>query len=332
MKSGSVAIVGRTNVGKSTLLNALLGEPLAIISPLPQTTRETLLGVLHTEAAQIAFIDTPGLHRPRSELGRRMNATALDALRGCDAIVFMTSVSSLVNKPKQPSSVWTPEAPNLLDEDDQRLLAALPKEIPAVLLLNKIDLLKNKRMLLPIMQAFAALHPFAAMVPISAKNHDGLQNAIEALAQKLPEQTAPYDKDTLTDRPTAFFVREYVREQILLQMRSEVPHAVAVTVDRFLERPKITEISATIHVEKDGQKAIVVGRGGSAIKQIGIEARKRLEQLLGVKIHLELFVRVTSRWKNMPRQLSELGYDHSAGRALSHLLPGAPKKRTKAKS
>jgi len=321
MKSGNVAIVGRTNVGKSTLLNALLGEPLAITSALPQTTRDVLLGVLNIDNAQIAFVDTPGLHRPRSELGRRMNATALGALRHCDLVVFMTSLSS--KKPTNDVARVAGESDDI-DPDDKRLVEALPKDVPCVLLLNKVDLLRNKRRLLPIMGTFQALHPFTQIVPISALTHEGLSDAIKVIVDHLPEKVAAYASDTLTDRPSAFFVREYVREQVMRNTQREVPHAVAVTVDRFVERPNLVEIAATIHVEKDGQKGILVGHGGSMIKQIGTEARQRLQQLLGSKVHLELFVRVTERWKDAPRMLAELGYEADTARSLSHLLPGKP--------
>jgi GTP-binding protein Era len=320
MKSGNVAIVGRTNVGKSTLLNALLDEPLAITSRLPQTTRDALLGVLTTPEAQIAFVDTPGLHRPRSELGRRMNATALEALRHCDVVLFMTAPDPH-RRPTSDAARVAGESSEI-EPDDKRLIAALPAGVPAVLLLNKIDLMRNKRLLLPLIAEFQSLHPFKYIVPISALRHDGLAEVIRAIGSELPERAAAYSNDTLTDRPTAFFVREYVREQVMHHTAREVPHAVAVTVDRYLERPGITEISATIHVEKEGQKGIIVGQGGSMIKTIGTQARLRLQELLGGKVHLELFVRITSRWKDAPRMLAELGYEADSPRSLKQLLPG----------
>jgi GTP-binding protein Era len=309
------------------LLNALLGEPLAITSPLPQTTRDTLLGVLTTPDAQIAFVDTPGLHRPRSELGRRMNATALEALRHCDVVLFMTA-PNLQQQPSEVARVGNEHS--LIDPDDKRLVAALPAEVPAVLLVNKVDLLRNKRRLLPLLTEFQNLHPFEHIVPISARERDGLENVVQVICNELPERTAAYPADTLTDRPTSFFVREYVREQVMRVTAREVPHAVAVTVDRYLERPGIAEIAATIHVEKDGQKGIIVGQGGSMIKKIGTEARLRLVDLLGTKVHLELFVRVTTRWKDAPRMLAELGYEADSPRSLRQLLPGSEPKSHKA--
>jgi GTP-binding protein Era len=214
-----------------------------------------------------------------------------------------------------------------LDPDDERLLSALPKEVPCILLLNKVDLLRDKRKLLPVMEAFHERHDFAAVIPISALSEDGLDLVLSAITERLPEGPGVHSADTLTDRPARFFVREYVREQVMRHTKSEVPHAVAITVERFVERPGITEISATIHVEKDGQKAIVVGRGGSMIKQIGIAARERLQELLGTRVHLELFVRVTPQWKDTPRQLAEIGYDTPGGRSLTHLLPGTDERR-----
>lgn len=302
MKFGTVAIIGRSNVGKSTLLNAVLGEPLAAVSPRPQTTRDALLGVVNRPGCQIAFLDTPGIHRPRTELGRRMNAAAREAARGADVVVFMTDVSSLVSTRR-----GAPESP-LLDED-RMLLDAVPADTPLLVVINKIDLLKDKGRLLPMMAALGELRPNATCIPVSALTDDGVARVIGEIEALLPEGPPGYDAATLTDRSTVFFVKEYIREQALLSTRSEVPHAVAVSVEKFLEGKRAVVIKATIHVEKVGQRAILVGRGGSKIKEIGTLARQRIEALLGRKVHLELFVRVTPRWKDVPRQLAELGYD-----------------------
>jgi GTPase Era involved in 16S rRNA processing len=235
------------------------------------------------------------------------------------------------NLQQQPSEEARVAAEHsLIDPDDKRLVAALPAQVPVVLLVNKVDLLRNKRRLLPLMIEFQNLHPFKHIVPISALKHDGLANVVQVIADELPERAAEYPSDTLTDRPTSFFVREYVREQVMRLTAREVPHAVAVTVDRYLERPGIVEIAATIHVEKDGQKGIIVGQGGSVIKKIGTQARLRLVDLLGSKVHLELFVRVTSRWKDAPRMLAELGYEADSPRSLRQLLPGAEPQSQKA--
>lgn len=313
MRFGTAAIVGRTNVGKSTFLNAALGEPLAIVSSRPQTTRDALLGIVSRPDAQIAFVDTPGFHRPRTELGKRMNAAAREAARGADVVVVMVDVSSLVDSRDKAE-----KAPLL--EEDAEFIRAIPHEQACMVVVNKVDLLRDKARLLPMLAAISELRPISACVPISSLQEDGVELVLTELAALLPEGPPGYDESTITDKPTRFFVREYVREQVLVATAGEVPHAVAVSVEEFSETAKVTVIKATIHVEKVGQRAIVVGKGGSKIKEIGIGARKRLEQLLERKVHLELFVRVTERWKSMPRQLTELGYDAPEGGTLA---PGA---------
>jgi GTP-binding protein Era len=302
MRFGTVALVGRTNVGKSTFLNAALGEPLAIVSPRPQTTRDALLGVVHRPNAQIAFVDTPGLHRPRTELGRRMNATARGTARSTDVVVFMTDVSSLTVSREQA------EKEPLLPEDVE-LVRDMANDAIVVAVVNKVDLLRDKSRLLPMLAALNEARSFAALVPVSARASDGVERVLDEVEKLLPEGNAGYDETTLTDRPTSFFVREYVREQVMLATEGEVPHAAAVSVEEVSETSKVVVIKATIHVEKDGQRAILVGKGGAQIKEIGTGARKRLEELLGRKVHLELFVRVTPQWKSMPRKLAELGYE-----------------------
>ena len=282
-------------------MNAVLDEELAIVSPLPQTTRDTLLGVVTREDAQIAFIDTPGLHRPKSELGRRMNQAALEAARGTDAIVLMSAI---------PSGPHERGAADVVSRDDRAIIERLPKAdtTPALLVINKVDVLRDKTRLLPLIDAFRALHAFRAVIPTSFRRHDGVERVLEELVAVLPEGKPGYPADTLTDRPTRYFAREFVREQVLRAVSGEVPHAVAVSLDRYEEGRPLTRIAATIHVEKVGQRKILVGNAGSMIKTIGTEARARIERLLGARVHLELFVRVTPRWKNAPRMLAELGY------------------------
>lgn len=313
MRFGTVTLVGRTNVGKSTFLNCALGEPLAIVSPLPQTTRDALLGVAQHGDAQIAFLDTPGVHRPRTELGRRMNTAAYDSARAADVLVFVTDVWTTL--PKAPVT-GAPAATNPLhspwirpgDRDVIEQLRELGNK-PCVIAINKVDLQKNKGALLPMLEAYSAAFDFAALVPTSFRRTDGVQIVLDEVAKLLPEGPPGYDSDTLTNRPVLFFVREYVREAVLNQLSSEVPHAVAVSIDQADERPNLLRIAATIHVEKVGQRKIVVGKAGERIKSIGTAARERIEELVQKKVHLELFVRITSEWKNMPRQLAELGYD-----------------------
>jgi len=313
MRFGTVALVGRTNVGKSTFLNCALGEPLAITSPLPQTTRDALLGVAAHGDAQIAFLDTPGFHKPRTELGRRMNGAAFDSARAADVLVFVTDAWSHAPKALPPGSPLStrPLENRWLRPGDREVLESLAElsKTPVILVINKVDLSKDKSLLLPMLEAYAAAANFAALVPTSFRRQDGVTATLDEIRNQLSEGPPGYDADTLTNRPVLFFVREYVREAVLNQLTSEVPHAVAVSIDQADERPELLRLSATIHVEKVGQRKIVVGKAGERIKAIGIAARERIEQLVQKKVHLELFVRITSEWKNMPRQLAELGYD-----------------------
>jgi GTP-binding protein Era len=303
MRFATVAIVGRANVGKSTFLNAALREPLAIVSPRPQTTRDALLGVVHRADAQLAFLDTPGLHTPRSELGRRMNAAALDAARLADVLLFMTDID-----PKHGArKAFT------LDAEDREILSRLPERTPAVAAVNKVDLCRDKSRVLPLLTELEQARPFSAIVPVSLRDPEDARLLLDALVEVAPEGEPGHPDDALTDRPTSFFAREYVRESVLHATRAEVPHAVAVSVDEFVETPRLLRIAATLHVEKPGQRKILVGAGGATIRDVGIRARKRIEELVGIKVHLELFVRVTPRWRDAPRMLAELG--HTPGEA-----------------
>ncbi len=309
MRFGNVALVGRTNVGKSTFLNAALGEPLAITSPLPQTTRDALLGVVHLTDAQIAFIDTPGLHRPRHELGRRMNAAALDAARAADVVILMTDTHEVSkSEAALPAAARKSGGPGI-PPADREALDLIPAGLPTILVINKVDKLKNKQLLLPTITAFAELHDFAAVIPTCMRQTRDVERVLRTVAEQLPEGPAGYDSDTLTNRPQHFFAREYIREQVMLQTGREVPHAVAVSIEEMSDRGETVVIKATVHVEKPGQRKIIVGAAGHQIRDIGQAARQRIEELLQKRVFLELFVRVTPRWKNMPRQLAELGYE-----------------------
>lgn len=317
MRYGTIAIIGRTNVGKSTFLNHVLGMPLAIVSPQPQTTRDSLLGVVNSGDAQIAFVDTPGLHRPKNELGRRMNQEAAESLRGADAALFVTDVFQIGAEEKAAKKAvrisGDAPKPSPADRTDAELLELLPAELPTLLIVNKIDRLKEKHRLLPYLQSMNEKHPFVASIPISALSGDGTDRVLAEAVKLLPEADKSFPDDEVTDRPVSFFAREYIREQVLVSCEREVPHAVAVTLDSIQERSTGLHIDATIHVEKVGQRAILVGRGGEKIKEIGTLARQRLSQLTEQPVHLKLFVRVTERWRNMPRQLAELGYTPSDG-------------------
>ncbi|WP_437323934.1 GTPase Era [Sorangium sp. So ce381] len=309
-RSGRVALVGRPNVGKSTLLNAALGHPLAIVSPTPQTTRDAILGVVHHGPAEIALLDTPGLHRPRTELGRVMNQAAREAARGADVIVFVTEAPDPARLPRRvkEDEDGPPLAPH---PGDLTLLADLGSEAPVVFVLNKVDRMRDKALLLPLLDAFAKLRDFAAIIPISALREDGVQRVLDEVAKLCPERDWGFAPDELTDRPTRFFAAEYVREQILRATKAEVPHASAVQIERYVEPTGegALHIDATIHVERPGQKKILIGAGAEQLKRIGTEARLRIEELVGRQVNLKLWVRVTPEWRESRERLDELGYN-----------------------
>jgi len=316
VRAGTIAIVGRSNVGKSTLLNKILGERLAIVSPLPQTTRDPLLGVLRRADAELAFLDTPGIHKPKTELGSRMNSSAMSAAESADVVVFVTDASEgckQVEKKLKRSDV-TPPLVELAPADAELLksIGSLQK-VPAILVLNKIDAVRDKGLLLPLLQSYLDAVPFRTLIPLSALKNDGVDRLLDEIASALPEGEPGYPDDTLTDKPSSFFAREYVREQVLLHISGEIPHAVAVSIDSFDEASDKLRIAATIHVEKIGQRKILVGTGGTVIKSLRLGAENRLKQLVGRKVKLELFVRVTPRWKETPRMLAELGYERISG-------------------
>ena len=308
MRYGTIAIIGRTNVGKSTFLNQVLGMPLAIVSRQPQTTRDALLGVVNSGEAQIAFVDTPGLHRPKNELGRRMNQEATDSLHGADGAIFMTDIFQIGADEKAAKNPAFIAKPRAAERSDAELLELLPKDLPTLLVVNKVDRLKDKHRLLPYLQAMNERHPFVATVPISALAGDGTDRVLAEVIQLLPERERHFPADEVTDRPVSFFAREYIREQVLVAFTREVPHAVAVTLDSIEERTTGFHIAATIHVEKPGQRSILVGHGGEKVKEVGTLARQRIAELTEQPVHLKLFIRVTERWRDMPRQLAELGY------------------------
>jgi GTP-binding protein Era len=295
-RAGRVALLGRPNVGKSTLLNALVGERIAIISPHPQTTRDRISGILTNESAQLVFVDTPGLHRARTKLGAHMNQIARDATLGADLVFFLTDLG--------------PTPREEMSEEDREILAQIPEGTPVVLVLTKVDRVKDKGQLLPILERYAKVRDFAAMVPVAAIKQDAGVGSLVGVARRLlPESPPLFEGDELTDKPVRFFVAELVREQILQKTRDEVPHGVAVTVERFDESGKVPNILLTVHVDKESHKKIVVGERGQRIKSIGQDARKRVEALMGTQVHLELWVRVTPKWYENDARMRELGYD-----------------------
>lgn len=302
-RSGSVAIVGRPNVGKSTFLNAALGVPLAIVTKTPQTTREALLGVVRRdledgEVAEIRLLDTPGLHKGERAIDRFMNRQARGAALGADVVVFFTDL------PKR-------EGPLRPHPGDRVLLEDIGAGTPTILVLNKVDLIKDKTRLLPLLETLGKIRDFASVVPISSLRQDGVERVLLEAGKLLPEGPLQFGEDDITDRPTRFFAREYVREQVLLATREEIPHATAVTIEAFEERPKGFRIAATVHVDRPGHKKIIIGAGGDMLKRIGTAARLRIEELVGGKVFLELFVRVTPKWRDKPALIQEMLSDQT---------------------
>jgi GTP-binding protein Era len=295
--SGFVCILGRPNAGKSTLLNALVGEKLAIISPKPQTTRNRIQGIIHIpkkgkrSGAQIVLVDTPGVHKPDSSLGRKMMVEVRQALESCDLILLILDMT----KP-------------LAREDQFALHMAQQSETPVFLLLNKIDLLKDKKQLLPMIERYQSLHSFQEVIPLSALKKDGLDLLLEKVVAALPAGPPYFPEDQLTDQPARFMAAEIIREQVLLDTKEEVPHATTVIVDQFEEGPKLTRIAATIYCERDGQKAILVGKGGQMLKKIGTAARHNIERMLNSKVFLELFVKVQPGWRDSRAFVDELDW------------------------
>jgi GTPase len=295
-RSGTVALVGRSNVGKSTLLNALLGEDLSVVAPTPQTTRDAILGIVNHHDAQIGVLDTPGLHKPKTRLGKRMNAEARGAVGDADLVVFVV----------EPHAHR--DGTLAVHEGDKVLLADVGAGKPTILAINKVDRVKPRSLLLPLLQAFGTLRDFAAYVPISARRRDGLGRLLDEIASRLPEQAPLFPPDEISDRPLRFFAAEFVREQILRATRDELPYVIAVTVDSFTESDAGAKIAATIHVEREGQKGILLGKGGERLRDIGIAARAKIARFLDRPAHLSLFVRVDADWSDDPKALVTLGY------------------------
>jgi GTP-binding protein Era len=290
-RCGLVAIVGRPNVGKSTLLNHLIGQKISITSRKPQTTRHRILGVSTCDSVQTVYVDTPGLHSDEGRaLNRVMNRAALSALHDVDLVLLVVDALK-----------WT--------EDDDRVLAAVAATgKPCMLLLNKVDRLEDKAALLPHIDALRARHAFEAIVPVSALKGHNLHAVEREIATRLPEAPHLFPPDQLTDRSERFLVAEIVREKLMRQLGAELPYANAVEIEQFETRGQIVHIGAVILVEKQGQKAIVIGQGGDRLKRVGQEARIDIEKLLGQKVMLRLWVKVRSGWADDERALASLGY------------------------
>jgi GTP-binding protein Era len=291
-KSGFISILGRPNVGKSTLFNRILGEKIAIVTEKPQTTRNRILGIKNVEGAQLIFLDTPGLHEGGSELNKRMVKTALATGRDSDVLLFLTEATS-------PP----------LEEDRQMLeYLKLSKGIP-FLVINKIDLVK-KETLLPLMDQYQKLFPFEKMIPLSALQGDGIEILINEIIRVLPEAPPYFPEDMLTDQTERFLVSEIIREKVIQHSYQEIPYATAVTIESFKElaEKNLVVIQATIYVEKESQKKILIGKGGQKLKKIGEWSRKEIEAFLEKRVFLELWVKVEKNWTRNPKVLDSLGY------------------------
>lgn len=291
-RCGLVAIVGRPNVGKSTLLNRLVGQKVSITSRRPQTTRHRVLGIRTREKAQLIFVDTPGLHRDETgrRLGRIMNRTARASLEGIDVVAVVVTADG-----------WRAE-------DEPALALARGSGRPVVLVINKCDRLESRDLLLPLIEESARRMPFAAVVPVSARTGDNLAELEALLTGLLPEQSACFDAEQVTDRSERFQAAEFVREQVFRAAGQEVPYSVAVEITEFRDEPKHTHIEAVIWVEKEGQKAILIGKGGDQLKSIGRAARLEMQKALGRKVWLGLWVKVREGWADDARALKSLGY------------------------
>ena len=289
-KSGFVNIVGNPNVGKSTLMNDLVGERISIITSKAQTTRHRIMGIVNTDDYQIVFSDTPGVLKPKYKLQESMLGFSEEALTDADVLLYVTDV---VEDPSKNAD----------------FLARVAKEkLPVLLVINKIDLLKGNDQLEPIVARWHELLPNAEIFPTSAKEHFNVANLMNRIVELLPEAEPYFGKDALTDKPARFFVTEIIREKILLNYDKEVPYSAEVVVEKFEEKEKSIHIMAVIYVERDSQKGILIGHGGSRLKKVGIEARKDIETFFGKSVYLELFVKVEPDWRNRENKLRSFGY------------------------
>jgi GTPase len=301
--SGFVCILGRPNAGKSTLLNALVRQKLAIVSPKPQTTRNRILGIVNVpkqkgwNEGQIVLIDTPGIHKPDSSLGKKMMIEVHEALEGSDLVLLLVDASKKANP-------------------QDKLVFELIKRsgTPVFLLLNKVDLLRGqKQKLLPLIESFRGVLDFKEVIPLSARTGNGVDLLLDALTKFLPAGPRYFPEDQVTDQPLRFMCAEIIREQVLLAASEEVPHFTTVMIEQFEEKPKLTRIAATIYCEREGQKRILIGRQGQMLKKIGTAARLQIEKMLDVKVFLELFIKVSPGWRNSRTFVDELDWRAQLG-------------------
>jgi len=294
-RAGFVSIAGRPNAGKSTLLNALVGEKIAITARQAQTTRAAIQGVLTTPAAQIVFIDTPGIHKSDTLFNQRMMSAVRGALEDRDLVLYVADAAKAVT------------------EEDEHAVSALRQAPQALLVLNKIDHVEDKRLLLPLIERYMQLFPFLEALPVSARTGDGLPALKETVVRYLPEGPALFPADHLTDQPLRFMAAEVIREAILRAAREEVPHASAILIDTWEERRQLVRIGATIYVERPGQKTILIGRKGEVLKKIGTTAREQIERLTDRKVFLNLLIKVKPKWREDPSFLSTVDWRSMVG-------------------
>jgi GTP-binding protein Era len=291
-RCGFAAIVGRPNVGKSTMLNRIIGQKITITSSRPQTTRHKILGIKTLPEGQIVYVDTPGLHRAgKSAINRYMNRTAKSAMNDVDVVIWVIEALR-----------WT--------EGEQDILTGLSKSaVPVILAVNKVDKVEDKKALLPFLQEVAAKRDFAAVVPLSARSGDNLEGLEAEVLVRLPAGVALFPEDQVTDRSERFLAAELIREKLMRRLGEELPYAVTVQIDEFSVQNEVLHIHAVIWVEKESQKAIVIGKGGAVLKEIGQRARINMEQAFGAKVFLKTLVRVKESWSEDERLLRQLGYD-----------------------
>ena len=346
MKSGFVAIIGRPNVGKSTLLNALIGEKVAIVTPKPQTTRNRILGVVETPAhkgtrpaAQIVFVDTPGVHKPGTQLDRRMLQEVQDALESRDLVLVLvdaTRKSGLTGDgspvpgagQETGGTLKRPGAPHRGWASEDEFLFGLVRKVdcPVFLVLTKIDLIRKDE-LLPLIESLTSQYKFAQVIPVSARKKDGLDVLLRKIVEVLPEGQRYFPKDQYTDQPVRFMVAELIRESILIETGEEVPYAAAVVVEEFEEpepgaKNPLTRIMAAVYCERSGQKAILIGKGGTKLKEIGTGARRKIESLVGTRVYLELHVIVEPGWRESKAFVEQLDWRNQIERLAENQIDG----------
>ncbi len=306
MKSGFVTIIGRPNAGKSTLLNTLVGSKIAIVTHKPQTTRNRVQGIINLPAkkgrpaAQVILIDTPGVHKPDTRLNQRMMQEVREGLEGSDLVLLIT------------------DATERFGPGEKFVLDMVKKsKTPSFLLLNKVDLIKQKDKLLALIEQWRQLHEFAEIIPISALKKDNLDDVLDAIVRQLPEGQPYFPSDQLTDQPLRFLVAELIREQVLLDTAEEIPYATTVLTERYEEEGKLVRIAAAIFCERESQKPILIGKGGQMLKKIGTGARREIERMLDRRVFLELFVKVKPRWRESRQFVDELDWR----RQIENMIP-----------